>query len=151
MPAALAGLARDHCLLQRTGGLGLIILWRGGLVSFGQALFFAIGAYCVALLSRFAGMTDAFLMILVGGVVAALVAFVVGFLLARYREIFFAMLSLAVSMILYGVLVKSESLGSTDGINVPQARFLGTHPMARCSGDGSSGSCSAPARSRRFW
>ena len=26
--------------------LGLIILWRAGLVPFGQALFYAVGAYC---------------------------------------------------------------------------------------------------------
>ena len=35
--------------------LGLIILWRAGLVPFGQALFYAIGAYAVALLGRYAG------------------------------------------------------------------------------------------------
>ena len=55
-----------------------MVLWRAGLVSFGQALYYAIGAYCVALLSRFAGITDAFLMLVVGGAAAALAAFVVG-------------------------------------------------------------------------
>ena len=59
---------------------------------------------------------------------AGLVSFVVGFLLARYREIFFAMLSLALSMILYGVLVKTESLGSTDGFSVIVPTFLGYAP-----------------------
>ena len=54
--------------------------------------------------------------------------FVVGFLLARYREIFFAMLSLALSMILYGVLVKTESLGSTDGFSVIVPTFFGYAP-----------------------
>jgi branched-chain amino acid transport system permease protein len=49
----------------------------------------------------------------------------IGFLLARYREIFFAMLSLAISMILYGVLVKTESLGSTDGFGVSPPTFAG--------------------------
>ena len=33
--------------------LGLVILWRTGLVPFGQALFYAIGAYAVALLGRY--------------------------------------------------------------------------------------------------
>ena len=73
-------------------------------------------------------MTDAFLLIVLAVIMAALVAFVVGFLLAQYREIFFAMLSLALSMILYGVLVKSETLGSTDGVNVAQASFFGFRP-----------------------
>jgi branched-chain amino acid transport system permease protein len=108
--------------------LGLIILWRTGLVPFGQALYYAVGAYSVALLARWGGITDAFVMLIVAGLLAGLVAWIVGFLLARYREIFFAMLSLAMSMILYGVLVKTESLGSTDGFNVPPATFLGYAP-----------------------
>ena len=108
--------------------LGLMVLWRAGLISFGQALYYAVGAYTVALVSRATGLTDAVLLVALGGVVAAVVAFLVGFLLARYREIFFAMLSLALSMILYGVLVKTEALGSTDGFNVSAATFLGYVP-----------------------
>jgi branched-chain amino acid transport system permease protein len=108
--------------------LGLIVLWRAGLVSFGQALYSCIGAYTVALTARWTGLNDAILLTLLAGVVAGFVAFLVGFLLARYREIFFAMLSLAVSMILYGALVKTEALGSTDGFNVAPATFFGQAP-----------------------
>jgi branched-chain amino acid transport system permease protein len=108
--------------------LGLIILWRAGLVPFGQALFYATGAYCVALLTRYAGLHDAFFMIIAGALSAGLVAWLLGFLLARYRDIFFAMLSLATSMILYGVLVKTEVLGSTDGFHVEAGTFLGYRP-----------------------
>src|SRR3954470_5924320 len=105
--------------------LGLVILWRAGLVPFGQALFYATGAYAVALLSRYAGWRDVFLLVAVGAAAAGIVAFLVGFLLARYRDIFFAMLSLAMSMILYGVLVKTETLGSTDGFHVETAHLFG--------------------------
>lgn len=108
--------------------LGLVLLWRAGLVSFGQALYYAIGAYSVALFMRWTGMHDAFLAVLIAALMAALTAFLVGFLLARYREIFFAMLSLALSMILYGVLVKTEALGSTDGFNVSTPTFFGYSP-----------------------
>lgn len=108
--------------------LGLIVLWRAGLVSFGQALYYCIGAYTVALLARWGGVTDAILLVILGGAAAGLVSWVVGFLLARYREIFFAMLSLALSMILYGVLVKTESLGSTDGFSIENPTFLGYAP-----------------------
>ena len=108
--------------------LGLIVLWRAGLVSFGQALYYCIGAYAVSLIGRWIGITDALLLVLIGAGAAALVAFLVGFLLARYREIFFAMLSLALSMILYGVLVKTESLGSTDGFSVIVPTFFGYAP-----------------------
>jgi branched-chain amino acid transport system permease protein len=108
--------------------LGLIVMWRAGLVSFGHALYYCVGAYAVALTGRWTGVTDAFLLVMIGGISATLVSFVAGFLLARYREIFFAMLSLALSMILYGVLVKTESLGSTDGFSVHAPTFLGYAP-----------------------
>src|SRR3954469_15812791 len=109
--------------------LGLIILWRAGLVPFGQALFYAIGAYAVALIGRYTPLRDVFVMIAVAAVAAGLVAFLVGFLLARYRDIFFAMLSLAMSMILWGILVKSETLGSTDGFHVESGTLFGYRPQ----------------------
>ena len=111
--------------------LGLLILWRTGLVSFGQALYFGAGAYAAGLAGRFLGLSDALLLVLLGGIAAAFIAWIIGFLLARYREIFFAMLSLAFSMILYGVLVKTEALGSTDGINVVSPTFLGYAPRGQ--------------------
>src|SRR5262245_15788063 len=105
--------------------LGLVILWRAGLVPFGQALYYAIGAYAVALIGRYTGIRDVFVLIVAAAAAAGIVAFLIGFLLARYREIFFAMLSLAMSMILYGVLVKTETLGSTDGFHVETATLFG--------------------------
>jgi branched-chain amino acid transport system permease protein len=114
--------------------LGLVILWRAGLVPFGQALFYAVGAYAVALLGRYTGLRDVFLLLAAAAAAAAITAFLIGLLLARYRDIFFAMLSLAMSMILYGVLVKTESLGSTDGFNVPNPTFLGYAPRGAALG-----------------
>ena len=108
--------------------LGLVILWRTGLVPFGQALYYAIGAYAVALLGRYTPIREVFVSVFVAAVAAGLVAYLIGFLLARYREIFFAMLSMAMSMILYGVLVKTETLGSTDGFHVEAAAFFGYRP-----------------------
>src|SRR5512139_251327 len=105
--------------------LGLVLLMRTGLVSFGQGLYFGLGAYAAALLAHRAGLTDAALMIAAGTACAAAVAAILGLLLARYREIFFAMLSLAFSMILYGLLVKSSALGSTDGFNLHARSFAG--------------------------
>jgi branched-chain amino acid transport system permease protein len=114
--------------------LGLVVLWRAGLVSFGQGLFYGLGAYTVGMLPLHTGITDAFALTLVGTVVAGFVAFVLGFLLSRYREIFFAMLCLAFSMILYGILVKSEPLGSTDGFHIVQVSYLGYLPSPEASG-----------------
>ena len=56
-----------------------------------------------------------------------------GALLCRYRDIF-AMLSMAFSMILYGLLVKSPELGSTDGFNVPAVTFFGWKPEVQSTG-----------------
>jgi len=104
--------------------LGLIVLWRTGLMSFGQALYFGLGAYAVGLSQKFLGLRDAFALVLLGLAAAVFFAVVLGFLLRQYRDIFFAMLSLAFSMILYGTLVKSETLGSTDGFAVAAPSFL---------------------------
>lgn len=107
--------------------IGLLILWRAGLISFGHALFFGFGAYTVALL-QIAGVGDAFVLVIAGTAVAGLLAFLLGFLLRQYRAIFFALLNMAFSMILYGVLTKLESLGSTDGIGIRQLSFAGFSP-----------------------
>jgi len=108
--------------------LGLLILWRTGLVPFGQALYFGTGAYTVGLLGRLLGATDIVLLTVMGTLIAAALGALVGVLLARYRDIFFAMLSMAFSMILYGILLKTEALGSTDGFNVESPTFLGYAP-----------------------
>ena len=104
--------------------LGLVIMMRAGLVSFGQGLFYGLGAYAAGLAVNFLGLT-AVLLALLGSAVAAATGFVLGFVMARYREIFFAMLSLALSMILYGILVRSAALGSTDGFNLSPPSFFG--------------------------
>jgi ABC-type branched-subunit amino acid transport system permease subunit len=108
--------------------LGLLLQLRAGLVSFGQALYYCIGAYTAGSLGRFFGIGDMLLQMLAGCIMAALAAYIFGFLLARYRGIFFGLLSLALSMILYGVLVKSEALGSTDGINILPSTVFGIRP-----------------------
>ena len=105
--------------------LGLLLLIRTGLVSFGQGLYFAIGGYAAGMAAQSLGVGDAVVMVLVGTFLSAVVAAALGILLARYRTIFFAMLSLAFSMILYGLLVKSSALGSTDGFNVAPATVAG--------------------------
>lgn len=108
--------------------LGVVIQMRAGLVSFGQALFYCIGGYGVGLASQYLGVGDAFVLLALGTVAAIALALLCGWLLTRYREIFYAMLTLALSMILYGVLVKSSALGSTDGFNVSPPSFLGWVP-----------------------
>jgi ABC-type branched-subunit amino acid transport system permease subunit len=108
--------------------LGIVVLMRGGLVSFGQGLVYCIGAYASGLLASRVGVTDVFVLLAVGGTAGLVVGAIVGPLIARYRGIFFAMLTVALSMVLYGVLVKQTGLGGSDGFNVPKPSYLGWRP-----------------------
>jgi branched-chain amino acid transport system permease protein len=105
--------------------LGIVLLMRGGVVSFGQGLVFAGGGYAAALLSGKLGVSDALLLAAAGGAAATLIALPFAPLLARYRGIFFAMLTLALSMVLYGVLVKTDALGGSDGFNMRRPTLFG--------------------------
>ena len=108
--------------------VGLIVLMRTGLVSFGQGLYYCLGGYTVGIVGKYLAITDAIGILLISVVVAGIVSAVLAMLLCRYREIFFAMLTMALSMILFGVLVKTDILGSTDGFNVPQATIFAWNP-----------------------
>lgn len=108
--------------------LGVMIQMRAGLVSFGQGLYFCVGGYAAGMSAKFLGVTDLFVLLAIGILTTVVMSGALGFLLRRYREIFFAMLTLAVSMILFGLLSSTEELGSTDGFNLPTATYLGWAP-----------------------
>ncbi len=125
--------------VQVSMGMGLVALavmiqMRAGLVSFGQGLYFCIGGYTAGMASKFWNISDIFVIFAIAIVATLVVAGVLGFLLRRYREIFFAMLTLAVSMILFALLSSSHELGSTDGFNLPQASYLGWRPEGETAG-----------------
>jgi branched-chain amino acid transport system permease protein len=111
--------------------LGLMVLWRTGLVSFGHAFYFGLGAYAVAILDIKLGVTDVFLRLLAGALVAGMAGFIVGFVMRNYRDIFFAMLNTAISMVLFGIVVKTEALGSTDGFAISMSTILGFSPETK--------------------
>src|SRR5439155_25215699 len=69
--------------------LGLMVQCRSGLVSFGQALFFAVGGYTIGLAAIKLKVTDMIVLPLVGAAAGALLGGALGFLMRRYREIFF--------------------------------------------------------------
>lgn len=110
--------------------LGIVLMMRSGVVPFGQGLVFAAGGYTAALLFNRLGVTDALALSLMGGIAAFLIALPFASLLARYRGIFFAMLTLALSMVLYGVLMKTNALGGSDGFNVTRPTLFGFRPEA---------------------
>ena len=105
--------------------LGIVLLMRGGVVAFGQGLMSALGGYAAALAFQHWGVTDALLLPLLGGLVAMVITAPFAPLLARYRGIFFSMLTLALSMVGYGILVKTDSLGGSDGFNMGRVTLAG--------------------------
>ena len=109
--------------------LAVSLFLRAGLVTFGHAMFYAVGAYTAGFGSKWFGMREAFVLVPLGILLGALVAALVGLLMAKYRGVFFAMLNLAVSMILYAILLKFYWLtGGTDGVAVRTPTFLGIVP-----------------------
>lgn len=118
---SLATIAAANALVA----LGIVVLARTGNVSFGQGLFFAAGGYGVALIANKFGLTDAAVQTLIGAVCGGLLGLVIGPLIARYSGIFFGMLTLALSMVFYGALVKTTMLGGSDGFNVGRPTLFG--------------------------
>ena len=93
-----------------------MLLGYGGMLSFGHAAYFGIGAYAVALLMKKAGVPMP-LAFLAGPVVAALFAAIFGFFCVRLRGIYFAMLTFAFQMLIHSVIFKwYKFTGGDDGI-----------------------------------
>lgn len=106
--------------------LGLLLLLQGGQVSFGHGMFFATGAYTVAFLGRAMGGGDIVLLLLAAAATSTLLGVVVGLFVVRYRYIFFGMLNLAFSMVLYSILEKFFHLtGGSDGLRIRRPTAFG--------------------------
>ncbi|CAH1680496.1 ABC-type branched-chain amino acid transport system, permease component [Hyphomicrobiales bacterium] len=105
--------------------LGVAVLLRGGLISIGHAMFYAVSAYAIAFLAR-AGLNEFVLLLVLGTAASAVAGLVVGAFMVRYRAIFFAMLNLAMSMVLYALLSKLYGItGGTDGMRLAVPSFFG--------------------------
>src|SRR5256886_7942727 len=93
-----------------------LLMGFGGLVSFGHAAYFALGAYAAALLVKKAGV-PMLLALPVAPLVAAAGALFFGFFIVRLTHTYFAMLSLAFAQIVFTVIFKWRSLtGGDDGL-----------------------------------
>lgn len=109
--------------------LAVALFLRANQVTFGHAMFYAVGAYTVGFGVKWFGIRDLVLLLPVGALLAAAAAALIGLVMARYRAVFFAMLNLAFSMMLYGALLKLYWLtGGTDGLGAGVPKFLGYVP-----------------------
>src|SRR5262245_24090752 len=88
----------------------------GGMVSFGHAAYFALGAYAAALLVKRAGV-PMLLALPVAPLVAAAGALLFGVFIVRLSHTYFAMLSLAFAQIVFTVIFKWRAFtGGDDGL-----------------------------------
>ena len=94
-----------------------------GYVNFGSAAFFAVGAYSSVFLYK-AAHPPLFVMIVTGTLVAGLFGLAVGYLTLRMRGVFFAIATLALSVVLYTFVVNWDYVGGARGAYILQPRDL---------------------------
>ena len=94
-----------------------LILGYGGMVSFGHAAYLGIGAYAVGILAHY-GVTNGYLQWLVAIGASALVALVIGAISIRTSGIYFIMITLAFTQMLYYLGVSIEEYGGDDGMRL---------------------------------
>src|SRR5881409_1977675 len=99
-----------------------------GYVNFGTPAFFAMGAYTAVFLIRTVKAPLPVLM-LAGGLVAALLGLGIGYLTLRLRGTFFSIATLALSVVLQTVIMNWEYVGGSRGISVirPSAPPFGSY------------------------
>lgn len=120
-PVLLAQLA---CMALFACSLNLLFGY-AGLLSFGHAAFFGIAAYTTGYLTKALGFTPE-LAIFCALALVMLVAFIFGSLAIRRKGIYFSMITLALSQLVYFIIVAAPFSNNEDGYQgVPRGAFLG--------------------------
>ena len=102
-----------------------LLLGFGGLLSFGHAMFFGTSGYAAAHAAKVWGLTPE-LSVLFATLCATVLAWVVGLLAIRRQGIYFAMITLALSQMVFFVYLQTPFTGGEDGIQgVPHGHLLG--------------------------
>ncbi len=97
-----------------------------GLLSFGHALFLAVGAYTAAALTSKFGVRSFEILLLAAAVFSGLISLIIGMLCVRYTRIFFGMLTLAFGMLFHSFLFKFYAItGGDQGMRVLRPLLLG--------------------------
>ena len=100
-----------------------------GLLSFGHAAFFGMGAYLSAYAAKNWGF-DAELSILLGGLVGGVLGLILGYIAIRRQGIYFAMITLALGELVYFACVQLPFTGGEDGIQqVPRPPLFYTFDL----------------------
>jgi branched-chain amino acid transport system permease protein len=107
-----------------------LILGYGGLVSFGHAAYLGIGAYAVGILG-FYGVTSGWLQwaVAIGG--SAALAAMIGAISIRTSGVYFIMITLAFTQMLYYLGISLEEFGGDDGMRLKaKSQFSGLIDLA---------------------
>jgi branched-chain amino acid transport system permease protein len=103
-----------------------LLLGYTGLLSFGHSAFFGTGAYAAAFLVKYWGVRSMEAFIVAGVLASLVVAALIGAVCVRYTRIFFGILALALSQVLWSLAFKLFWVtGGTDGLRVPTPTLLG--------------------------
>lgn len=106
-----------------------LLLGFTGLLSFGHAAFFGFAAYVAGWLVKAQGFTPE-LGILAGTAVGAGLGLVFGLIAIRRQGIYFAMITLALSQLIYFVCLQAPFTGGEDGLQgVPRGSLFGLLPL----------------------
>jgi branched-chain amino acid transport system permease protein len=114
-------------LVMAIGALGFnLLLGYTGLLSFGHSAYFGVGAYSVALMVKYLKVGSMELFLLGAIVGSVIVTAVFGIVCVRYTRIFFGILTLALSQVLWSLAFKFFWVtGGTDGLRVPTPALFG--------------------------
>jgi len=96
-----------------------LILGYGGMISFGHAAYLGVGAYAVGVLAHY-GITNGWLQWALAIGASAVVALAIGAVSIRTRGIYFIMITLAFSQMLYYLGISIEEFGGDDGMRLPK-------------------------------
>lgn len=131
LPFALQALGEDYyvsfaarLLIFALAATSLnFVVGYGGMIAFGHAAFFGIGAYVVALLMA-AGVTSAWIAWPLALCVAALAALFIGAISLRTRGVYFIMITLAFAQMIFYTIISLKSAGGDDGLPLERRSSL---------------------------
>jgi branched-chain amino acid transport system permease protein len=107
-----------------------LILGYGGLVSFGHAAYIGVGAYAVGILG-FYGIANGWVHILVAVAASAVMALAIGAVSIRTSGIYFIMITLAFTQMLYYLGISLAEFGGDDGMRLKsRSQFSGLVDLA---------------------
>jgi branched-chain amino acid transport system permease protein len=108
-----------------------LLVGYGGLLSFGHAMFLGTAGYCSAHALKVWGLPPE-LGILVGVAAAAALAIVTGYVSIRRQGIYFSMITLALSQLLYFIYLQVPFTHGEDGIQgIPQGHLFGVFDLSK--------------------